>query len=65
MPGDGYFEDLFQNRTEEQTAMWESVVLCFTRARPCGTWRDDDWGAGRICADGLDDDADEDDDSDE
>ena len=33
MPGDGYWEDIFQNRTEQQTAMWESTLLCFTRCR--------------------------------
>ena len=33
VPGDGYWEDIFQNRTEQQTAMWESTLLCFTRCR--------------------------------
>lgn len=33
-----------QNRTEQQTAMWESKILCFTRARmpsDGSSWRDD------------------------
>ena len=28
-----FWEDIFQNRTEQQTAMWESTLLCFTRCR--------------------------------
>ena len=26
----------------QKTAMWESALLCFTRAKKNGSWRDDD-----------------------
>ena len=42
IPLHSYVEDIFQNRTEGRTEFWESIVLCFTRARPSGSWRDDE-----------------------
>eukprot|EP01047_Picozoa_sp_COSAG01_P066675 COSAG01_NODE_9252_length_2502_cov_34.560169_1_plen_296_part_00 len=41
VPGEGYWEDIFHNRTAERTDFWESSLLCFTRAHTCGSWRDD------------------------
>lgn len=33
LESDGYVEDIFAGRTEDLTDLWESVILCFTRAR--------------------------------
>ena len=56
MAGDGYWEDIFQNRVAEQTDFWESALLCFTRAKPNGSWRDGVDEGDKTEADDEDDD---------
>ena len=56
-PGYGYFEDLFQNRTDGRTEFWESCLLCFTRVAtaPPSCSSGDDSGGGEGGGDTISD----------